>query len=223
MGTPVGKIKKIRLNDSLNGVTADAFIYKTYSHLAEKECSFNIVRPQIGINGISGMDTLITGPYIEIIPSESVIAKTDGNITPEKSEKNDPVLLITLFSERVGSVSEGAPVYYRQIKVGEVVSHTLTNTSDKIRFNIQIEKKYAPLVRKNSKFWNTSGIDFKIKPFQISVETESLLSLMSGGISFATPDNDKMGAQAKPFETFTLHDKPKRKWLKWKPEIPLDE
>lgn len=223
MGTPVGKVKKIRLNENLDGVTVEACIYQNYSKLMESNCSFNVVRPQIGLSGISGLDTLITGPYIEVIPELTVAETADKKANRKNSQETNATLKITLFSKRLGSLSKGAPVYYRQVKVGEVINYGLSKNSNKIRLDLHIEKKYAPLVRKNSKFWNASGVDVSIKPMSISIQTESMLSLLSGGISFATPDNSKMGDQAENNETFKLYEKPKSKWLIWQPQIKLGE
>ena len=113
-------------------------------------------------------------------------------------------------------------MYYRQIKVGEISGYGLSSTSDNVRIDVEIFHPYTPLVRKHSQFFHVGGVDVALNLTGIDVQTESLAALVTGGIAFATPDNDKMGEQATAEDTFRLYDHPKSKWLKWQPAITLD-
>jgi len=134
----------------------------------------------------------------------------------------DDGLNLQLTTHRLGSIEAGDPVYYRQIPVGSVIGYKLgTNASEVIVF-INIRTRYAPLLRSNSMFWNVSGIRVNASLVGgVKIDTESLESILDGGIAFATPDNPDMGDAVSQGMSFVLHDKHKEKWLSWSPKIPL--
>ncbi len=114
---------------------------------------------------------------------------------------------------------EGVPVTYREITVGKVTGYELGQTADRVLIHILIEPKYAALVRSGSRFWNTSGFGLDFGLFKgATVRTESLETLVAGGIAFATPDGERMGNAARPQQTFPLFDKFEDEWLTWAPE-----
>ncbi len=133
-------------------------------------------------------------------------------------------LAIELVADQLRSVKAGDKVYYREVEVGRVTGYELTGTADKVIIHVDIEQHYAHLVRKNSVFWNASGIDIHAGLFSgAEIHTESLKSILAGGIAFATPDNKDMGKPAKPDARFPLHPKVNDQWLKWKPKIRLEK
>ena len=88
--------------------------------------------------------------------------------------------------------------------------------------HILIEPRYAALVRGGSRFWNTSGFGFEFGLIKgATIRTESLETLIQGGIAFATPDGEQMGKPALPQQTFALFDKAEEDWLQWAPKIPI--
>ena len=114
------------------------------------------------------------------------------------------------------------PVTYREVTVGKVTGYELGQTADRVLIHILIEPKYAPLVRSGSRFWNTSGFGLDFGLFKgATVRTESLETLVAGGIAFATPDGERMGNAARPQQTFPLFDKFEDEWLTWAPKISL--
>jgi paraquat-inducible protein B len=111
------------------------------------------------------------------------------------------------------------PVTYREVTVGKVVGFELGQTADRVLIHILIEPRYAGLVRGGSRFWNSSGFGFDWGLFKgATVRTESLETLIDGGIAFATPDGEQMGNPARPQQTFALFDKPEDAWLQWAPK-----
>ena len=176
------------------------------------------------MKGISGLDTLISGPYIEAIPGKSAPPSYAFSGLPGRPLESGPqALKLLLTTDRLGSLSTGAPVYYRQIPVGEVTTFELAETADKVRIGVVIEPHYAPLVRKNSLFYRVSGVNVDFKLTGIKIKSESLTSLISGGIAFATPEGRKMGKPAAQNSTYPLFEEPKEKWLEWNPKIKLGE
>ena len=129
-------------------------------------------------------------------------------------------LKLVLLTDRTGLLRPNAPVYYRGIEVGAIQSTHLNADATAAEIHVVIQRRYASLVRTGSRFWNSSGADIHFGLFKgLDINVESLRSLLSGGIAFATPD-----AKAKPVKdgtTFRLNDEPHKDWLKWAPAIPL--
>jgi len=126
-------------------------------------------------------------------------------------------LRVYLEGSKLGSIEVGDSVFYREIMVGAVISRELTNDSRRIRVGINVQPRYAPLVRSNSVFWNASGISASLGLHGLEVHTESLKSIVSGGVAFATPDPP--GDRVKAGSVFAMKDEVKDEWLKWSPLI----
>jgi paraquat-inducible protein B len=98
----------------------------------------------------------------------------------------------------------------------------LAATADHVLIYVDIEHRFAPLVRENSVFWNAGGINVHFGLFSgAEIHTESLKSILAGDIALSTPDEDHMGQRAQQNTTFTLYPKVKDEWLKWTPKIRL--
>ncbi|MCY1450549.1 hypothetical protein D9M71_673650 [compost metagenome] len=88
--------------------------------------------------------------------------------------------------------------------------------------HIVIEPRYAPLVRTGSRFWNTSGVGVDASLFKgVKLRTESIETILAGGVAFATPNNAQMGELARSGQTFALFDEANDEWLDWAPKIQL--
>jgi paraquat-inducible protein B len=129
--------------------------------------------------------------------------------------------LTVVVEARDGSMPHGAPVFYRKHEVGHVDTSELSPDATTVRYTIVIEHRYAALVRKNSRFWNAGGVKAHVGLSGLDLETDSLKSILEGGIEFATPDPP--GAQAEKDALFALHEKPRASWLAWAPRIPLGD
>ena len=126
-------------------------------------------------------------------------------------------LHVVVEAVQLGGLKEGDFVYYKEERVGSVVSTALANDSRHVRVHLNILNEYATLVRTNSVFWNSSGISAKFGLKGLKVHTESLESILAGGIGLATPNSPE--ARAKKDSVFRLHPEVQDKWLKWSPEI----
>jgi hypothetical protein len=127
-------------------------------------------------------------------------------------------LEIVLESFEVASVKAGDAIYYREVKVGEIGEHELSLDARTVRIHAHIEPRYATLVRSNSRFWNASGISAHFGLGGLDVQTESLESIMAGGVAFATPDEP--GAAVKPGTIFPLHPEANEDWKRWSTGAP---
>jgi paraquat-inducible protein B len=135
-------------------------------------------------------------------------------------------LNIALSAESLGSVRIENPVMYRQVKVGRVIGVDLSSTADKVNIYINIFERYAPLVSQQSKFWNTSGIRINAGVFSgVSIDSESIESLLAGGIAFATPEIDagEVFQPAEKGQLFNLAPTVNEDWLTWQPKIKLSQ
>ncbi len=233
-GVSVGTVENINISDNLDKIIVKARLYKGADKIAKSGSKFWIAEPEIGLGGIKDVGAIIF-KYIEVLPGEGT--ESDQFIGLEKEpvfvnfEKSDgqPVVVgnkenlnITLLSKRLGSVNIGVPVYYKQIEVGKVVGHKLSDNAENVEINLVINKKYSALVRDNSKFWNVSGIGLDFYLFGVKAKTESLTSIIKGGVTFATPEKD-IGKVVSDGAVFELHEKPDEKWLKWQPNINYNQ
>ena len=144
-----------------------------------------------------------------------MIEQADVDIKPAEEG-----LALVLSTDRRGSLKPGLPVSYREIPVGKVARVELGPTADRVLVHVLIEPRYATLVRSGSRFWNASGFGLDIGLFKgAQLRTESLESILEGGIAFATPEEDP--ALARAGQTYALFAEPKEEWLRWAPKIAL--
>ena len=126
-------------------------------------------------------------------------------------------LRIYVEGPQLGSVAIGDEVYYREIPVGAVITQELLSDSRHVRVGLNIQRRYATLVRSNSVFWNASGISASLGLGGLEIHTGSIESILAGGIAFATPNSP--GHEVKAGSVFQMHDEVKDKWLEWSPMI----
>lgn len=220
-GIQVGVVDNITLNKNLFEFNAQAYIYDEYKEIAASSSAFYIVKPNISLAGVTGLDTIIKGSYINIIQGEGSLINSFfvHNTKPAKSRLNKG-LQLTLVSHNSGSLSTSSAVYYKKIKVGEVESIDLASNAKFVNIKVFIENKYKSLVRQNSEFFNVSGIDMDVSLVGAKIKADSLNTVIFGGISFATPN--KFGKKAYSGQDFKLHDSIKEEWEKYNPEIIME-
>ncbi len=224
-GVSVGTVRAVQLKKDLSGVIVNLRLDKDAEQLAKTGSQFWLVHPEIGFSGIRGLDTLVSGVRLNVRPGSGGPATNfrglDKTPAPDNSEAGRAFVLRT---DRIGALSPQAPVFYRDIKIGEVESSRLTDDSTGVLIRIRVQTAYADLVRVNSQFWNAGGIPIKISLFGAEIRNSSIESLLTGAISFATPDEP--GAPAAEGQEFQLNTESNKDWLKWHPKIqihPVDE
>ncbi|WP_339547488.1 PqiB family protein [Pseudomonas sp. RA_35y_Pfl2_P32] len=224
-GLDVGKVEDVDLSDDLQSVLLTARITVVPERIARVGSQFWVVKPQLGLIKTSNLETLVTGQYIEVQPAAKNLGPQNNFVAlpqPPEATAQEAGLRLVLSAARRGSLKTGVPVTYREITVGKVTGYELGQTADRVLIHILIEPKYAPLVRSGTRFWNTSGFGLDYSLFKgATVRTESLETLIQGGVAFATPDGERMGNPARPQQTFPLFDKFEDEWLEWAPKISL--
>lgn len=186
----IGVVESIRFDEGHNQVLLGAQMTRAAENLLRADTRFWVVRPRLTLREVSGLGTLLSGAYIEIDPgsgdqaSEFVGLKTPPVLTTE--DKGSTVLL---QAPRLNSIGIGSPIYYQGIVAGEVLGYELTEDQRQVVIHAFIESPYDQLLRDDTHFWNVSGIDVKVDADGFKLHTESLESLMFGGIAFDTPSS----------------------------------
>jgi paraquat-inducible protein B len=220
LGTTVGQVKKLQLARDKKRVEVKARLAGSASQLARAGTAFWIVRPELKVGAISGLRTIISGEYIAVRPGNGAPTNIFMGAESEPIPEAPGSLQITLLAPELGSLQQNSAIYYRGIKVGQVLRYQLGNDAQEVKLHARIDPEYAALVRVNSKFWNAGGLDFRFGIFRgAEISAESAKTLLSGGIAFATPTD--AGEPASDGKVFRLYDKPDDAWKNWMPEIKL--
>lgn len=222
-GLDVGQVERVELSDDLAGVLLKVRVSTAAERLAREGSRFWIVRPELGLARTANLDTLVSGPYLEVQPAARGGAPQSRfellAQAPEKAAEADSGLSLVLSATRRGSLKPGVAITYREVSVGKVSRVELGPTADRVLIHIQIEPRYAALVRPGSRFWNVSGVNVEAGLFKgVKLHTESLETVVEGGIAFATPEE---AGTVQAGHTFVLFDAPQPEWLGWAPKIPL--
>src|SRR4051794_12676796 len=184
----VGTVEDVRLSDDLEGVVAVAELRKQVEPFVTEGTRWWVVRPRVGASGVSGLGTLISGAYIGLDPGrgERTLSFT-GLEEPPPMTSDVPGRRFTLHADALGSVDQGSPVYYRGLQVGQVLSSTLDENRRTFTFEVFVDAPHDGLVRDASRFWNAGGIDVSVGASGVDVSTESLQTIIAGGVAFDTP------------------------------------
>jgi len=210
----VGQVESITLGEAGSGlviVTAE-MVKGAKEHLTENT-RFWVERARIGAGGAAGLGTLFAGAYIGIDlgePGGKEILSFKGLEIPPVITTGLPGSHFKLKAQKLGSLNVGSPIYYRQIKVGQVVAYKMVEDGAAVDFKIFIHAPYHEYVRKNTRFWNASGLDISVDAGGIQVKTESFVTMMIGGIAFETPTDSGPSPAAKEGDVFQLYESRER-------------
>lgn len=220
-GVHVGDVLSVQLTHGAQHVEVQARLDKSAESLARDGSVFWIVRPEVGVGGLHGLETIVSGPYIQVQPGNGREQKKFiGAEEPPILKTSEGELEIILTTPSLGSLTVGAPVYFRGMEVGSVRYFVLGKDSTAVNVHVLIETNFESLVRTDTKFWNAGGINAHFGLFSgFSMGAETLKSLLVGGIAFATPPPP--GILVTNGSTFPLNEKVDKKWLKWSPAIVI--
>ena len=187
----IGLVKEIRLTDTRDKVVVEAELNKDAAGMANESTQFWVVKPRIGISGVSGLSTLMSGAFIETDTKHGALGKATqkqfmGLEEPPPITSDRPGTRFALRSDDLGSRSVGAPVYMRRLQVGMISSYKLEPGGKFIELEVFIDAPYDRYVDGSTRFWNESGIDVTLSPEGMQINTQSLVSLIAGGVSFGS-------------------------------------
>lgn len=203
-GLPTGMVKSLQLNEDLKSVTALIEMEKEAAEVLREGTRFWLVKPQISLSGVKGLETLFSGYYVEIQPGQGEpTSRFTADNEPPPPLKDKQGLYLTLQADSAQSIQRGAAVFYRQIEVGEVIDFGLAGRADQIQIELFIDPAYSHLISNNTRFWNASGISLKADLSGLDLRFGSLAAIIAGGISFYTPPDDDSGLD--PGKRFPLY------------------
>ena len=205
-GVEIGTVTTIRLSEDHQRVTATAQMAPRTDDFLVADTKFWVVRPRISGATVSGLGTLVSGAYIGV---------AIGNSTEHRSTfvalENPPVVtgempgrLFQLKTSDLGSLDTGTPVYFRRLQVGQVASYALDKDGRMFTLELFVKAPYDQYVTPNTRFWQASGIDLSLSANGLNVETQSLLSILIGGVAFETPASGPLVPPAEANTVFIL-------------------
>lgn len=203
----LGVVEEIRLADDLSHVVCSARMVRGAEEYLREGTRFWVVRARVAGGQVSGLGTIFSGAYIGLDPvRDGAPARAfQGLEVPPVVTTDDPGRHFVLHSYHAGAVEVGAPVFFRRIRVGQVVASELDASGDFVTIQIFVDAPHDERVHTATRFWNASGIDVSVGADGVSVETESLVSILIGGIAFETPERDG-GEPAADGAVFPLYE-----------------
>ena len=204
----IGKVTSVSLRDDRKRVMVGVQLDRSAASFAVEDTTFWVVRPRIGTAGVSGLGTLFSGAYIATDSGVSNSSRSEfaGLEAPPLVLRGEPGSIFVLKADDLGSLDVGSPVYHRRTHVGRVVGYTLDSERDELSVKMFIEAPFQKLVTRQSHFWNASGIDLTINANGLTLNTQTLASVLAGGLAFENPPGVKPGPPAPENTVFTLYD-----------------
>lgn len=219
-GVTVGQVQGVQISEDEKSILASIEIMPRYKKYAVKGSKFWLVEPQISLQGVSGLSTLRDGTYIAVEPgsaNEEAVYIFNAVGGPSSKIEDSKYSNYTLETSQLGALSEGDPIYYRGVRIGQIVGVSLHASSTKVLIDAGVQNRYAKLIRQNTHFWRKQAVQADVGILGAKIDIGSLETLMKGGVELAIPD--KPGDQAKWGTHFSLLEERPKGSEKWKPEI----
>lgn len=222
-GIAVGQVEQVTLDSSLQGVSAQVKLQQDAAGLAQAGSRFWIVRPELNLTGLRGLDTLVGANYIGVLPGTGPVQHefVGLNAIPFTELMEAGGLQIVLLSAGKDGLRPGAPISYRQVVIGVVVAVDLAKDASAVEARAYIKPQYVNLIRKHSKFWRSRRARFSAGLDGFALDLAPVPNLLLGGVSLSIPP--RPGSPVAANARFTLHREPKDKWLDWVPGLALQE
>jgi paraquat-inducible protein B len=205
----MGLVEKIALSKDLQRVVVTVRMKREADPLLTDKAMFWIVKPRFFAGAVSGLETLVSGSYIELQP-----AAAGGKPTTEFTGLETPPVLTSdvpghnylLEAPRLGNISLGSPVLFRDLEVGEVLGWDIGNMAETVTIHAFVRAPYDAYVHDNSRFWNDSGAKVSLGPNGLQLQLDSLRAVLLGGIAFDTPEQGRGFPESTENHVFPLYD-----------------
>ncbi len=203
----IGQVSAVTLSHDYSKVEVTVKIDKHAEALIVEDSKFWVMRPQITLSGVSGIGTLLSGNYIGIDPGNSKKKATrfTGLEVPPAITSGQPGKEFVLRADDLGSLGIGSPLYYRRFNVGQVIAYDLAKDGKSFEIRVFVHAPYDRHVLPDTRFWQAGGIDVSMGANGLTVKTQSLLSVLIGGIAFESPPGTAALDPAPPKAVFPLH------------------
>lgn len=196
----IGTVTGIRVAEDRARVLVTAELVRDGSEFITREStSFWVVRPRLGLSGVSGLGTLVSGAYIAVDAAETEVKKGStpvyefvGLEKPPEVTSGRPGTRYTLHADDLGSLEIGSPVYYRRIQVGRIIGYDLDESGKSVNIQVFVDAPNDKFVTSDARFWNASGINLSLNADGFNVQTGSLVSMIAGGVAFASANEENI-------------------------------
>jgi paraquat-inducible protein B len=205
----LGTVTSVKLTPDMNHVVVKVQMTRDATPLISDKTKFWIVRPRFFAGSLSGLGTLLSGPFIDLLPSpDGTKPQTQftGLEDPPVLQSVVPGRTFLLKADHIGSVSLGAPIFFRDLQVGQILGWDIGNMVRDVTIHAFVRAPYDSYVHADSRFWNASGLSVKLGADGVQVQVQSLDALLLGGIAFSTPDEDSGEPEAAAEANFPLYD-----------------
>ena len=203
----IGVVEKIEFSEDFSRIILTVDFIQDSEKFLRRSTRFWVVKPQLSLRGASGLGTLVSGAYIEIEPGTGApqfhfigLEKQPVVKSEEQGKK------ITLVTQNLGSIDTGSPIYYQGLLAGEVMGYELGNDLKSTYIHTFIKDPFDQLIHGNTNFWNVSGVNVSMGADGLKIQTESIQSMMLGGIAFETPETLEQVTTDIDNLVFTLHE-----------------
>jgi len=200
-----GTVKSLELAPDHTHVVVTVATTREAKPLLTDQTVFWVVKARLFAGNVSGLETLLSGVYIGMLPAQGKPEREFvGHEDPPILQANVPGHTFMLKAKRLGSISLGSPVFYRDLNVGEVLGWDIADMAEYVTIRAFVRAPYDSYVHDQSRFWNASGISIKLGGAGVEVQMESLKALLLGGIAFETPKAEIRAAAATENHVFPL-------------------
>ena len=188
----IGVVQSLRLSQDRSHVRVTLQLNKDANAFTAQDTRYWVVRPRLDTSGISGLGTLLSGAYIgaDACTSEESAKEFTGLEVPPIVTRDASGKQFLLRATDIGSLDVGSPVYFRRIKVGQVAAYELNEDGRGVTLRVFVNAPYDKFVGGNTRFWQASGLDMRVNASGITLRTQSLATILLGGIAFGAPENE---------------------------------
>lgn len=202
----LGTVKALSLSPDHSHVVVTVATSKQADELLASDTEFWVVKPRLFAGNISGLNTLISGSYIGMLPGKATTHAREfvGREDPPVLSSNEAGRTFLLKATRLGSVTLGSPVFFRDLSVGEVLGWDIGDMAESATIHVFVRAPFDKYVHDETRFWDASGLSVKLGANGIDVQLESLRALLLGGIAFDTMTSSGGGAVSPEGHAFPL-------------------
>lgn len=204
----VGKVDSITVADDISHIVVNATLVPDSEKFLTEHTRFWVVKPRIGAAGVTGLGTLVSGAYIAMEPSREgkPVKEFTGLEKPPVVTADVEGTSYRLRAKKLGSISIGSPVYFRQFDVGEVTDYRLADDHSHVDIGFFVRAPHDQYIREGTRFWNAGGVNLTLSASGVQLEMESVVSLLTGGVAYETPPDNIATPVAAEDTVFALYN-----------------
>jgi len=185
----VGLVKTVELSQDTKSVIVTAELPKQAEPYLRDDTRFWMVRARISGGTVTGLGTLLSGSYIGVDIGKAGKPRRDfvGLRQPPTFTSDTPGREFVLHTDNIGSLDVGSPVYFRRLQAGQVTGYELDKDGKAVTINVFVNSPYDKFVNGDTRFWQSSGLDVSLDANGVKIDTQSIVSILIGGLVFETP------------------------------------